>query len=96
MSVLDGEECSADVTAQEDCVLLTVERERFIRLLRSNIDLCLRLMASLCGRLRRANALLEDMTSLDLPSRLGGTVPALARDLRRMAACEPGGHGAMD
>jgi CRP/FNR family transcriptional regulator, cyclic AMP receptor protein len=80
MSVLDGEECSADVTAQEDCVLLTVERDRFIRLLRSNADLCLRLMVSLCGRLRRANALLEDMTSLDLPSRLARLLSRLARD----------------
>ncbi len=80
MSVLDGEECSADATAAEDCVLLTVERERLIRLLRSNADLCLQVMAALCGRLRRTNALLEDMTSLDLPSRLAKLLLRLAHD----------------
>ena len=80
MSVLDGGECSADATALEDCVLLTVERERLIRLLRSNADLCLRLMAALCGRLRRSNVMLEDMTSLDLPSRLAKLLLRLARD----------------
>jgi CRP-like cAMP-binding protein len=80
MSVLDGGECSADATALEDCVLLTVERERLIRLLRSSADLCLHLMAALCGRLRRSNALLEDMTSLDLPSRLAKLLLRLAND----------------
>jgi CRP/FNR family cyclic AMP-dependent transcriptional regulator len=80
MSVLDNEQCSADATALEDCVLLTVDRERLIRLLRSSADLCLRLVATLCGRLRRSNALIEDMTSLDLQSRLARLLLRLAHD----------------
>lgn len=80
ISMLDGKECSADATALEDCVLLTLERERFIRLLRSNVDLSQRLMQVLCGRLRGSNAMLEDMTSLDLPSRLAKLLLRLGRD----------------
>jgi CRP/FNR family transcriptional regulator, cyclic AMP receptor protein len=79
MSLLDGEDVSADATALEDCMLLVIERGRFLRLLRANSDLCLRVMTVLCQRLRRSNAALEDMTLLDLPSRL-------ARLLRRLAA----------
>jgi CRP/FNR family transcriptional regulator, cyclic AMP receptor protein len=80
MSLLDGEPCSADVTAQEDCVLLVIERGQFLALLRSNSALCLHLMALLTRRLRRANAALEDMASLDLPSRLGRLLARLASD----------------
>jgi CRP-like cAMP-binding protein len=71
ISLLDEAERSADVSTIEDSVLLFVERADFLRLLRTNNDLCLRLMAVLCGRLRRANMALEDLALLDLPTRLG-------------------------
>ena len=78
MSLLDGEDCSADATAQEDCVLLVIERNQFLRLLRSSPDLCLQLMAMLTRRLRRANEKLEDIALLDLPTRLGRLLTRLA------------------
>ena len=78
MSLRDGEPCSADATAQEDCTLLVIERHQFLRLLRDHSDLCLHLMAVLTRRLRRANTTLEDLALLDLPARLG-------RVLRRLA-----------
>ena len=80
MSVLDGEEVSADATALEDCVLLFIERARFLRLLRADSDLCLRLMAVLCRRQRRSNAALEDMALLDLGARLARLLLRLAQD----------------
>ena len=80
MSLLDGEPCSADVTAQEDCVLLVIERGQFLALLRANSDLCLHLMTMLTKRLRRANSALEDMALLDLPTRLGRLLARLASD----------------
>ena len=80
MSVLDGEDVSADATALEDCVLLFIERARFLRLLRSDSDLCLRLMAVLCRRICRSNAALEDMALLDLGARLARLLLRLAQD----------------
>ncbi len=80
MSLLDGEEVSADATAQEDCVLLVIERGRFLRFLRGSSDLCLRLMAVLCRRLRKSNAALEELALLDLPTRLGRLLLRLAHD----------------
>jgi len=80
MSLLDGEERSADVTALEDCMVLAIERARFLRLLRENPDLCLRLIAMLSRRLRGANMAIEEITLLDLPSRLGNLLRRLARD----------------
>ena len=52
MSLLDGEPVSADVTAQEDCVLLVIDRAQFLTLLRGSSDICLHLMALLSRRLR--------------------------------------------
>ena len=80
MSMLDGGEVSADATAIEDCTLLAIERTRFLRLLRENGDLCLRMMAVLCGRLRQSNAALEEMALLDLPGRLARVLLRLARE----------------
>ena len=80
MSLLDGEPSSADVTAQEDCVLLVIERGQFLNLLRQNSELCLHLMALLTRRLRQTNAALEDMALLDLPTRLGRLLNRLAKD----------------
>jgi CRP-like cAMP-binding protein len=80
MSLLDGEERSADVTALEDCVVLAIERARFARLLRQNPDLCLRLIAMLSRRLRQANAAIEEIKLFDLPSRLGKLLRKLAEN----------------
>ena len=80
MSLLDGEPCSADVTAQEDCTLLVIDRAQFMGLLRANSGLCLHLMALLTRRLRQTNSALEDMALLDLPTRLGRLLARLASD----------------
>ena len=80
MSVLDGGDVSADATALDDGVLLSIERTRFLRLLRENGDLCLRLMAVLSQRLRRSNSVLEDLALLDLPGRLARLLARLAQD----------------
>jgi CRP/FNR family cyclic AMP-dependent transcriptional regulator len=80
MSLLDGGECSADAIAQEDCVMLVIERAQFLRLLRPNAELCLHLLAMLSKRLRRANAALEEMALFDLPARLGRLLLRLAGD----------------
>jgi CRP/FNR family cyclic AMP-dependent transcriptional regulator len=80
MSLLDGEPCSADVTAQEDCVLLVIDRSQFLALLRANSGLCLHLLALLSKRLRQTNSALEDMALLDLPTRLGRLLVRLAGD----------------
>jgi CRP/FNR family transcriptional regulator, cyclic AMP receptor protein len=80
MSLLDGEPCSADVTAQEDCVLLVIDRGQFLALLRANNGLCLHLLALLSKRLRQTNSALEDMALLDLPTRLGRLLVRLAGD----------------
>ncbi len=88
MSLIDGEPVSADATALDACVLMAIERGRFLRQLRTSPDLCLRLMAVLTRRLRRSNAALEEMALLPLPVRLGRVLLRLAKDY---GAPVPGG-----
>ncbi|MBV8401962.1 MAG: Crp/Fnr family transcriptional regulator [Acetobacteraceae bacterium] len=80
LSLLDGEARSADAIALEECIVLTIERAPFLRLLQGNAGLCLRLITVLCGRLRRANAALEDLALLELPARLARLLVQLAKD----------------
>jgi CRP/FNR family transcriptional regulator, cyclic AMP receptor protein len=85
IALIDDEPRSADVVAIDECVALTVDRARFLHLLRGNVDLCLRLMRFLCTRLRRANAAMEELALRDLPGRLGGVLLRLARDYGKPA-----------
>jgi CRP/FNR family transcriptional regulator, cyclic AMP receptor protein len=80
ISLLDGRERSADVFTMEPCALLVVERTHILDLLRRDADLCLRLMAVLCKRLRQANETLEDIALLDMPARIARVLQRLARE----------------
>ena len=80
MSLVDDQDCSANASAQDDCVLLFIERAHFQRMLRDNVDLCLRMLALLSGRVRQANANVMDMARLSLTTRLGRMLLRLARD----------------
>lgn len=79
MALLDGRERSADAVAMTRCKLLVIDRRDFVLFLRQHPEVTLRLMAILCGRLRRTTEQVEDMMFLDLPSRLAKTLLNLAK-----------------
>ena len=83
IALLDGQPRSADAVAIEDTVLLVVERRYFLPFLRQREDLCLRLLAVLCSRLRRTSTALEEIALFDLPVRLARVVLKLAEDYGR-------------
>lgn len=79
MALVDEEPRSATVVAQERSELAVLSREVFFELLRSNFTLARALLRSFSRRLRRANATIEGLASLDVKSRL-------ARYFRELAA----------
>lgn len=83
VALLDGQPRSADAVAIEDTVLLVVERRYFLPFLRHREDLCLRLLAVLCSRLRRTSTALEEIALFDLPVRLARVLLKLAEDYGR-------------
>jgi CRP-like cAMP-binding protein len=79
MALLDDAPRSASVIAQERSDLAILSRAVFLDLLKTNFVLTRALLASFSARLRRANATIEGLASLDVKSRL-------ARYFRELAA----------
>ncbi len=79
MALLDDAPRSASVIAQEKSDLAILSRTVFLDLLKSNFVLTRALLAAFSARLRRANATIEGLASLDVKSRL-------ARYFRELAA----------
>jgi CRP-like cAMP-binding protein len=80
IALMDGKPRSADATAQEDSVLLVVERRAFLPFLRNNQDVVVRMIGLLCERLRNASVALEELATLSLPARLARLLLKLSEE----------------
>jgi CRP/FNR family cyclic AMP-dependent transcriptional regulator len=78
IALLDGRARTANATAMSDCELIVIERREFIPFLRSEPDVTLKLMEILCSRLRKTSEQVQDMTFLNLSTRLAKTLLRLA------------------
>src|ERR1700704_1184597 len=74
MALLDGRPRSANAEAISDCELVVMERREFIPFLRNQPDVMLKLMETLCLRLRRTNEQVQDVAFLNLSIRLAKTL----------------------
>jgi CRP/FNR family cyclic AMP-dependent transcriptional regulator len=70
IALLDGHPRTADATAMSDCELIVIERRDFVPFLRSQPDVTLKFLEILCSRLRRTSEQVQDVTFLNLPTRL--------------------------
>jgi CRP-like cAMP-binding protein len=86
IALLDGHPRTADATAMTDCELMVIERRDFIPFLRSEPELAIEIIKMLCSRLRRTTDQVQDLSFLNLPTRLA---KALVR-LTDAEAPEPG------
>jgi CRP/FNR family transcriptional regulator, cyclic AMP receptor protein len=80
IALLDGHPRTADATAMTDCELMVIERRDFIPFLRSQPDLTMQIMEILCARLRRTSEQVQDVTFLNLPTRLAKALLRLIAD----------------
>jgi len=83
IALLDGHPRTADATAMTDCELMVIERRDFIPFLRSQPDLAIQIIEILCSRLRRTTEQVQDVTFLNLPSRLAKTLLRLTADAEK-------------
>jgi CRP-like cAMP-binding protein len=70
IALLDGHPRTADATAMTDCDLMIIERREFVPFVRSEPDLMMHLIEILCARLRATSEQVQDVSFLDLPTRL--------------------------
>lgn len=85
MALLDDAPRSASVIAQEKAELAILSRAVFFDLLKSNFVLTRALLAAFSARLRRANATIEGLASLDVKARLARYFRELATTRGRKA-----------
>jgi CRP-like cAMP-binding protein len=79
IALLDGLPRTADATAITDCELMVIERRDFVPLVKGQPEVAIKLIETLCGRLRHTTEQLEDVMFLDLPGRLAKTLVQLAK-----------------
>jgi CRP-like cAMP-binding protein len=83
IALLDGHPRTADATAMTDCELMVIERRDFLPFLRSQPDLAIKIIEILCSRLRRTTEQVQDVTFLNLPTRLAKALLRLTADAER-------------
>jgi len=72
--LLDGQPRTADAVAMTDCELMVIDRRDFIPVLHREPDVALKLIETLCDRIRRTSEQVEDVMYLSLPARLAKTL----------------------
>ena len=87
IALLDGRPRTADATAMSDCELVVIERRDFVPFLSGHPDVMLKFIEILCSRLRRTSEQVQDITFLNLPTRL-------AKTLLQLTAAEDGSAAA--
>jgi CRP-like cAMP-binding protein len=70
LSLIDGQERSADVTTLDETELLMLDRDDFLRCLHELPQLTLNVLITLCQRLRHADEWMESFTGLDVHGRV--------------------------
>jgi CRP/FNR family transcriptional regulator, cyclic AMP receptor protein len=78
LSVLDGQPRSASVIALESCQLATIEREPLLSVMRASPNLAIALVEVLAQRLRTLSKRHENISSMDISSRLADVILTLA------------------
>jgi CRP/FNR family transcriptional regulator, cyclic AMP receptor protein len=74
IALLDGRPRTADATAMSPCELIVIERRDFVPFLSSHPDVTIKFIEILCSRLRRTSEQVQDVTFLNLPTRLAKTL----------------------
>jgi CRP-like cAMP-binding protein len=80
IALLDGRPRTADATAMSDCELVVIERRDFVPFLQDHPDVTLKFIEILCSRLRRTSEQVQDVTFLNLPTRLAKTLLKLTAE----------------
>ncbi|MEB3198117.1 MAG: Crp/Fnr family transcriptional regulator [Candidatus Sericytochromatia bacterium] len=80
MSLIDGESRSASAIAVDEVQMVTVQRDEFLKLLRSNPEISLKLLVTLSQRLRAADRNMESLAFLSAPGRVARLLLELAKE----------------
>ena len=81
MAILDGESRSANALSQEDCEVVTINREDFLSIIKTNNKVSLNLMTEFAIRLRKSDQQIEALSLDDAEHRIGVSILNLAEEM---------------
>ena len=81
IALFDGCPRTAGAIAISDCELLSIDRRQFLPLVRAEPDVAIRLIETLCARLRRSSEQYEDVMFLNLRARVAKLLLRLADEV---------------
>jgi len=81
MAILDGESRSANALAQENCEVVTINREEFLNIIKTNNKVALNLMTEFAIRLRKSDQQIEALSLDDAEHRIGVSILNLAEEM---------------
>lgn len=86
VALLDGRARTADAVAMTDCKLMVIDRRDFVPLLRREPDVTLKLIETLCARIRRTSAQVEEAMRRSPSARLAKALLELSGGVEASAA----------
>ena len=81
MAILDGESRSANALAQENCEVITINREEFLNIIKTNNKVAINLMTEFAIRVRKSDQQIEALSLDDAEHRIGVSILNLAEEM---------------
>jgi CRP-like cAMP-binding protein len=81
MAILDGESRSANALAQENSEVVTINREDFLNIIKTNNKVAINLMTEFAIRLRKSDQQIEALSLDDAEHRIGVSILNLAEEM---------------
>ena len=81
MAILDGESRSANALAQEHSEVVTINREDFLNIIKTNNKVAINLMTEFAIRLRKSDQQIEALSLDDAEHRIGVSILNLAEEM---------------
>ena len=81
MAILDGESRSANALSQENCEVITINREDFLNIIKTNNKVAINLMTEFAIRLRKSDQQIEALSLDDAEHRIGVSILNLAEEM---------------
>ena len=81
MAILDGESRSANALSQENCEVITINREDFLNIIKTNNKVAVNLMTEFAIRLRKSDQQIEALSLDDAEHRIGVSILNLAEEM---------------
>jgi CRP-like cAMP-binding protein len=80
MSILDGQNRSANVVTLEDARIMVIRREDFLQMLHDYPQIAINLLKELAGRLRRSDAQIKSLSLQNATGKVASTLLRIADD----------------